>query len=373
MERWGSLVYDQCNIRWRCVDDWSAQYGEALAGGGSLRPLLLGSYNALSFRAVSLDVPSASLVASATVSRVNPVCLCRGGTVMRFGRACFCLLACLFLLTQPGMAQQSTPAKPSDAAQDVLAIVNGQRITRLDFEQLVQQYKPDTPDWAERNKSQVLRDLITLEILSQEGSKLRLEQEPEIQSQLRLRSKDVLARALVQKYIAERSNVTEEAVRQHYETAKDDYKVSEQITASHILVRTEGEAQAALKELKQGKDFAVVAEARSIDSSAADGGSLGTFGRGEMIPAFEEAAFALKVGEVSNPVRTEFGYHVIKVTNRIAAHARALEEVQDDIRETLIERSVDAFIDDLRHHAKVEILHPEYGVDASPPEKRKEK
>jgi peptidyl-prolyl cis-trans isomerase C len=322
---------------------------------------------------VLLDMPQVSLAASATVSRVNPTFPCRGGAVMPFARYCLFLLALLLLTTRPGVGQQATAVRPTDAAQDVLVIVNGQKITRLDFEQLVQQYRPDTPDWAERNKGQVFRDLVTLELLSQEGTKLHLEQEPEAQSQIRLRTKDVIARALVQKYIAERANVTEEAIRQHYEASKDEYKIGEQITASHILVRTEGEAQAVLKELKQGKDFAVLAKARSLDNSAADGGSLGTFGRGEMIPAFEEAAFALKVGEVSSPVRTEFGYHIIKVTDRVAAHARAFEEVRDDIREALIERSVDAFIDDLRHHAKVEILQPEYTIDESTLEKRKER
>jgi peptidyl-prolyl cis-trans isomerase C len=274
---------------------------------------------------------------------------------------------------QPGMAQQATPAGPTEAAQDVLAMVNGYKITRLDFEQLVQQYRPDSPEWAERNKGQVLRDLITLELLSQEGTRMRLDQEPEVQAQIKLRSKDVLARALVQKYIAERTHVTDEAIRQQYDTARDDYKVGEQIAASHILVRTEGEAQTVLKELKQGKDFAAIAKARSIDSSAADGGSLGTFSRGEMIPAFEAAAFALKVGEVSTPVHTEFGYHLIKVTNRIAAHIKPFDEVRDDIREALTEQSVDMFIDELRRQSRVEIVRPEYAIDAAKSDKRQEK
>jgi peptidyl-prolyl cis-trans isomerase C len=269
------------------------------------------------------------------------------------------------------MAQQSS--QPANTTQEVLAIVNGQKITRLDFEQLVQQYRPDNQEWTERNKGQVLRDLITLELLSQEGFKLRLEQEPAVQSQIRFRTKDVVARSLVQRYIAERVQVTDEAIQKHYEVSKDHYKVEEQITASHILVRTESEAQTILKELKQGKDFAAIARARSIDTSAAEGGSLGTFGRGEMIPAFENIAFTLRVGETSSPVHTEFGYHIIKVTNRIAPQIKPLEEVRDDIRDVLIEQAVDTYINELRRNATVEVLRPEYALDESQAEKKKEK
>lgn len=293
---------------------------------------------------------------------------------MAFGRYCLPLIALLVLTTQAGKSPQDAMGQPVDAAQDILALINGQKITRLDFEQLVQQYRPDNQEeWAERNKGQVLRDLVTLELLSQEAIKQRLDQEPEVQSQLRLRTKDVLARSLVQKYIAERVDVTNEAIRKYYDGTKDDYKASEQITASHILVRTEGEAQTVLKEIKQGKDFAAIAKARSMDSSASEGGSLGTFARGEMIPAFEEAAFGLKVGEVSSPVHTEFGYHIIKVTNRIAAHTKPLEKVRDEVREAMIEKAVDAYIDELRRNATLEVVRPDYAIGASKNDKRKEK
>jgi peptidyl-prolyl cis-trans isomerase C len=262
-----------------------------------------------------------------------------------------------------GLAQQLKPATPPDPGQEVLAVVNGSKITRLDFDQLIQQYRPEAGAWAEHNKGQVMRDLVTLEVLAQEGTKLRLDQDPRIQAQIRLRTKDIIARSVVEKYVNERAGVSDDIIRQHYEASKDEYRVEEQVTASHILVRTEQESQEVLGELKQGKDFAEVAKARSIDGSASKGGALGTFGRGRTVAEFEEAAFALGVGEISPPVRTQFGYHVIKVTERTPAHVKAFDEVRDEVRNDLISQFVDTLLQDLRRTAKVQILRPEYAFE----------
>jgi peptidyl-prolyl cis-trans isomerase C len=258
------------------------------------------------------------------------------------------------------MAQPATPATPAEPAQETLAVVNGTKITRLDFDQLVQQFRPQASAWAEHNKGRVMRDLVILELLGQEAKKLQLDQDPTVRSQITIQTNNLLARLVVQKYVTERAAVTDETIRQHYETSKNDYMEEEQITASHILVQTEPEAQEVIKELKAGKDFEELAKARSLDPSGQRGSSLGTFGRGRMVPAFEAVAFALPVGEISAPVQTQFGYHVIKVTERSAAHVKPLEEVQDDIREKLLSQSVDALLDDLRSKAKVEVVNPEY-------------
>ena len=282
---------------------------------------------------------------------------------MPFVRYGFLVVALLAWLVHFGLAQQLKLATPADPAQDVLAVVNGSKITRMDFDQLIQQYRPEAGSWAEHNKGQVMRDLVTLEVLAQEGTKLRLDQDPRIQAQIRLRTKDIVARSVVEKYVNERSGVTDDTIRQHYEASKDEYAVAEQVTASHILVRTEQESQEVLAELKQGKDFAEVAKARSIDGSAAKGGALGTFSRGRTVAEFEEAAFALQVGEISPPVRTQFGYHVIKVTERTPAHVKPLDEVRDEVRNALIAQFVETLLQDLRGAAKVQVLRPEYGFE----------
>ncbi len=282
---------------------------------------------------------------------------------MRFICPGLTLVAVLWLSASHGLAQQSPPNPSTATPPGVLATVNGERLTQHDFDQLIQQYRPQAREWAAQNKGRVMRDLVTLEVLSQEGHKLGLDRDPEIQARIRLRTKDVVARALVQKYAAERANVTDDSIQKRYEEAKDAYTVDEQITASHILLKTEQEARDVIAELKQGKDFAEVAKARSIGPSAPRGGSLGTFGRGRMVPAFEAAAFALKVGDISEPVQTQFGYHVITVTERTPAHTKPLEEVREEIRNELISQYIETLLTDLRRQADVKILQPEYAFE----------
>lgn len=279
---------------------------------------------------------------------------------MPFARHGLSLLGILMLVAQSGMAQQSTPAKSIDAKSEVLAVVNGREITQMDIDQLVQQYRPEARSWAAKNKGQVMRNLVTLELLAQEAKKRHLDQDPLIRAQIRLRTSDILARSMVQRSIEEHAGVTDEAIRQHYEASKDEYTVSEEITASHILVKTESEAQDVLEDLKQGKDFAEIAKARSIGPSGPKGGALGAFGRGRMVPAFEEAAFALQKGEVGGPVHTQFGYHIIKVTERTAARTKPLDEVREDIRKALVSRYVDTLLTDMRRKAKIQVIHPDY-------------
>jgi peptidyl-prolyl cis-trans isomerase C len=282
---------------------------------------------------------------------------------MSWFRISLTLMAVCLLAAPYGMAQQTAPAKDAstpDMAHDVLAIVNGATLTKMDYEQLLQQYRPEARSEAEQHKGRFMRELVLQEILAQEGQRLQIEDDPQLQARLKIQKNSAIARAVVQKYIEEKSDVTDERLRDHYEKNKATFASDEQIAASHILLKTEAEAQAALEEIKQGKDFAEVAKAKSTGPSAPQGGALGTFGRGRMVPAFEEAAFALKVGDVSAPVKTQFGYHIITVTDRTEAAPQSFDEVRDTIRRTLISEYVESLLDDLQSKAKIEIKNPEY-------------
>lgn len=270
------------------------------------------------------------------------------------------LLVLLLCAAQQGMAQQAAPAESSQPSKEILAVVNGSALSKLHFDLLIEQYRPEAQQWAETNKGQVMRQLVLQEILAQEGKRMRLDQDPQVQALLQLQHNTVLARSVVRKYVDEKSGVTDEVIRKHYDAHQASYTAEEQITASHILVKTEAEAREVLNDLKQGKDFAEVAKAKSTGPSGPDGGSLGTFGRGRMVPDFEEAAFALKVGELSEPVKTQFGYHIITVTDRVEAHVKPFDEVREDIRETLVSEYIDTLLNDLRGKATVEIKNPDY-------------
>jgi parvulin-like peptidyl-prolyl isomerase len=147
----------------------------------------------------------------------------------------------------------------------------------------------------------------------------------------------------------------------YYEANKDSFKVDE-VTASHILVKDEATAKEVQAKLKAGEKFEDLAKTYSIDGSAANGGSLGTFGRGAMVKEFEDAAFALKPGEISDIVKTKFGYHIIKVTDKNQG-TKTYEEAKDSIISNLVGQEAQKKILDLKKKTKIEYLTDEYKVN----------
>jgi peptidyl-prolyl cis-trans isomerase C len=183
--------------------------------------------------------------------------------------------------------------------------------------------------------------------------------------------------------MADRLNITEDDAKSYYSANTKQFDVPEQVRASHILIKPDtadpnadpneakakalARAQDLLKQIKEGADFAELAKAAGGDASATKGGDLGFFKRGFMVPPFEEAAFALKVDEVSDVVQTRFGYHIIKVTDRKEAGVRTFEQAKDDIINMLRQQKqgelVAEYIESLK--AEAEIVYPP-GKEPSP-------
>jgi len=176
-------------------------------------------------------------------------------------------------------------------------------------------------------------------------------------------------RKLYEAKTADVQKATEEQISSFYTENAERFKTEEQATASHILIscdeKADEEAHAKAKteidtikvKLSEGGDFAELAKEHSSCPSKEQGGSLGSFGRGRMVPEFEEAAFALDLGTVSDVVKTQFGYHLITVTERTEASTRSLEEVSEEIR-THLDRQAEgklfqAFVDGLRENAEI--------------------
>jgi peptidyl-prolyl cis-trans isomerase C len=276
------------------------------------------------------------------------------------------LVASGLFLSISGLSQAQDSAKPAkDPSQEVLAVVNGEPLTQLHYDQFIEQYTPQVRTMAEQDKGRFMRELVLQEILAQEGKKQKLDQDPEIQSRLHTQMNNTIARAVVQKSVEENSGITDEKLKAHYEANKSNYKEGETITASHILVKTEPEAKALLEELKKGKDFEELAKEKSTGPSAPQGGSLGSFGRGRMVPDFEKAAFALKAGEVSQPVKTRFGWHVIKVTEHTEGKQQDFEQAKEEIRKALVTDYIQEMIQELQNKAAIEIKNPDYQFDQS--------
>ena len=216
----------------------------------------------------------------------------------------------------------------------VMAEVNGGSITTGDFERELKNLPEylkamaDTP----QGRKEMLDTMVIRELILQQASKDGLDKGPEIEEKLQDLKKRLIVESFLKKKVETESNVSDEDLKKFYEQNKDKFKTGEQIKASHILVKTEKEAKDILTQIKSGGNFEELAKKNSVDSSSAKGGDLGWFGKGSMVPAFEKAALALKEGQVSDVVKSDFGFHIIKLTGKRAAGIRPLEEVKEQIK-----------------------------------------
>ncbi|WP_272941216.1 peptidylprolyl isomerase [Bacillus coahuilensis] len=138
------------------------------------------------------------------------------------------------------------------------------------------------------------------------------------------------------KLMEDRIEVTDEEIQEYFDANKASFDQQEQVKASHILVEDEETANEVKQKLDEGGDFAELAAEYSTDTSnASQGGDLGFFGKGQMVPEFEEAAFGAEVGSITGPVQTDFGYHIIKVEEKQEAKEATLEDVKEEVRETI--------------------------------------
>lgn len=203
-------------------------------------------------------------------------------------------------------------------------------------------------------------ELVKKEILYQEAKKKGTENNPEYKKKVEDFKKITLIGALLEKEIEEKAKVSEKAVKDYYDAHKNEFVANNSVRASHILVKSEEDAKKILEQIKKGGNFAKIAKEKSLDpGSAKNGGDLGSFSRGQMVPEFENAAFNLKVGEVSSPVKTQFGYHIIKVTEKKAGQVVEFEKIKGLLTQRLTAQKqkevFDSYIDGLRKSYKVEI------------------
>ncbi len=171
-------------------------------------------------------------------------------------------------------------------------------------------------------------------------------------------------RLLLDKLATKDVQVSQEDIKKYYEEHGKEFAEPEQVRARHILVDTEEEAKAVLDRLKKGEDFAKVAQEKSKDTtSAIKGGDLGFFERGAMVPEFDKTVFSMKVNDLSEPVKTQFGYHIIQLLEKKEAKQPTLEEVSSKIEKQLKKEKaipVELLLPDLRKQADVKILSDKY-------------
>ena len=246
-------------------------------------------------------------------------------------------------LTLPAAAQEDlTP-------ETVVATVNGTEITLAHMmtlrARLPQQYQ-QLP--AEVLFPGILDQLVQQQLLADTEDEMTLGGRVTVENERRA----ILANQAIRD-IAE-SAVTDEAIAEAYEEQFASAEPDTEYNASHILVETEEEAAELVNELGEGADFATLAQERSTGPSGPNGGSLGWFGTGAMVPPFEEAVVALEAGEISAPVQTQFGWHVIKLNETRLAEAPPLEAVRGELVEELQRAAVDARIAELTESGEID-------------------
>ena len=202
--------------------------------------------------------------------------------------------------------------------------------------------------------SQLVDEVANSRLAAEAGRGEGLDGDENIAKAMKLAADRVLAEAYITRKVS--AQISDEAIQSAYDTFVADSASREQVTASHILVETEDEAKAIIEQLNDGADFAQLARDKSTGPSGPNGGSLGAFGRGQMVPAFEAAAFAMPVGSYSaDPVQTQFGWHVIQVSDKGVEPAPSLDQMREQITANLSRQSFARVVESLRAGATIEI------------------
>lgn len=243
-----------------------------------------------------------------------------------------------------------------DASADaVVARVNGTEVRASDLAIAEEEIGSNLPPMPPEAKREYLTTYVTDLVLAAQAAEARkLADSPEAKRRLAYTRNKTLMEMLLQ--AEAKTALTEEAMRKVYDEATKQIGSEQETRARHILVEQEEEAKAIGEELKKGADFAELAKAKSKDPGAADGGDLGYFTKDQMVPEFADVAFKLEVGKISDPVKSQFGWHVIKVEDRRVRPIPEFDKVKDQIEQFLVRRTQTELVTKLRQDAKIEKL-----------------
>jgi len=238
-----------------------------------------------------------------------------------------------------------------------LAKVNGRPITDGDLKTALSNLNEGQRQSVLKDpnsRRQVLVSVIDQEVLAQEAEKQKLDQDAEFKEAMAVFRKQLLASKILQKNLS--AKLTDAAAKKYYQSHKYKYS-TDQVHAQHILVDDEKRAQELLKQAKAaGTDFQELAEKNSKDPSAKNNrGDLGFFGRDRMVAEFADAAFGADEGAVVGPVKTAYGYHVIKVIQKKIGKPLEFSEVELRVQTDLKQEAIAAFVSKLRETAKIQV------------------
>lgn len=273
----------------------------------------------------------------------------------------------------PALAQQGQAAAPAGSEQKsasaagqgddpVVAKVNGSEIKRSEVMQFLTQLPPQIQQMPPQMLVPLVVDqLVTGKLVAIEARKAKLEDDPEVKKRLKDLEDRVLQEVFLTRKVKER--LGQGALEKQYKEYLEQNPAQEEVRARHILVDTEQKAKNVITKLNGGADFAAMAKENSSDGSAATGGDLGFFSKGDMVPEFSEAAFGMKPGAYTKtPVQSQFGWHVIQVEERRTKPQPTFEQVKDQLSNDASQEIAQAVVEELRKGATIE----RFSMDGTP-------
>jgi peptidyl-prolyl cis-trans isomerase C len=253
-------------------------------------------------------------------------------------------------------------ASPLPPGNTVVARVDGTELRLSDVEAAQQNLPQQAQKLPLEQIYPILLDrLVDGMLITAAGRKEQLDQDPDVQRRLKRYEDRLIQEAYLNRAI--KAAETDERLKERYQSFVKDQAGHEEVHARHILVKTEAEAKSVIAELDKGGDFAALAKKYSIDPGAGSGGDLGYFGRDEMVKEFSDTAFSLPAGQYTKtPVKTEFGWHVIKVEDHRVSTPPSFDEARQQVAQLVAHDVVEAKLKELRGAAKIET----FGLDGKP-------
>ena len=235
--------------------------------------------------------------------------------------------------------------RESSLEDKTLVTVADKSITVKDFKNKFLRLPKHYQAVAEKNKRNLLNDMIVESLFLEDAVRKGFDKDKEIKDILAEARKKIIIAKFVKTEVDDKVKVSEDEMKAFYEEHKDEFKMPEMWRASHILVASEGEAKDVLSELSKGKNFEDIARAESIDATSSRGGDVGYFRIGQVVPEFENTCLNLNVGQTSAIVRTQFGYHIIKLTDKKSEALEPYESAKPKIENALKLKKRDELFD----------------------------
>ena len=263
-----------------------------------------------------------------------------------------CFVGALALATALTVPTSGLRAQDSDP---VVARANGVDIHESDIALAEDDIGAGMPQMGpDQKRDYIITYLSDIVILSQAADKQQLANRSDVKQRVEFERRKALMEAMLQD--AGKAAMTDDAMHKVYDEAVKQMPSQEEVHARHILVATEDEAKAIEAQLKSGADFATLAKEKSKDPGAADGGDLGYFTKDQMVPEFADAAFKLDKGQISDPVKTQFGWHIIKIEDKRVKPTPTFDEVKGQLQNYIARRAQAELVANLRKSATVERL-----------------